>query len=55
MFKMAGEKDGPNDKDSNDFLAKIIDKMTMIVDAVSNLQKGQKDLRSSSDKKVRLI
>ena len=45
MFKMAGENDWPNDKDSNDF-----DKMTMIADAVSNLQKGQKELRSSFNK-----
>ena len=47
MFKMAGENDWPNDKDSNDF-----DKMTMIADAVSNLQKGQKELPSSFDKKL---
>ena len=30
MFKMAGEKDGSNDKASDDFETKMIDKMTMI-------------------------
>ena len=50
MSKMAGENDGPNDKDSNAFEEKMIDKMTMIADAVSNLQKGQKELRSSFNK-----
>ena len=49
---MAGENDGPNDKDSNDLEEKMIDKMTMIADAVSNLQKDQKELRSSFDKKL---
>ena len=53
LSKMAGENDGPNDKDSNAFEEKMIDKMTMIADAVSNLQKGQKELRSSFDKKIR--
>ena len=46
-FKMAGKNDGPNDKDSYDFVAKL----TTIADAVSNLQKGKKELRSSFDKK----
>ena len=49
MFKMAGENGGPNDKDSNHLEEKMIDKMTMIADAVSNLQKGQKQFRSSFD------
>ena len=30
MFKMAGEKDRPNYKDSDDFEAKMIDQMTII-------------------------
>ena len=50
---MAVENDGPNDKDPNHLEEKLIDKMTMIADAVSNLQKGQKQLRSSFDKKIR--
>ena len=49
MFKMAGENDGPNDKDPNHLEEKLIDKMTMIADAVSNLQKGQKQFRSYFD------
>ena len=49
---MAGENDGPNDKDPNDLEDKMIEKMTKIADAVSKLQKGQKELRYSFDKKL---
>jgi ATP-dependent Lon protease len=37
---------------SKDFEAKIMDQMTLIADAGSNLQKGQKELRSSFDSKL---
>lgn len=49
MLKMAGGKEESNVKD---FETKIIDQMTVIADAVSSLQKGQKELRSSFDSKL---
>ncbi|XP_055998774.1 uncharacterized protein LOC130047523 isoform X2 [Ostrea edulis] len=45
MLKMAEGDSG----DSDDVGTKIIDQMTVIADAVSQLQKGQKELRSSFD------
>lgn len=47
MLKMAEGDSG----DSDDVGTKIIDQMTVIADAVSQLQKGQKELRSSFDSK----
>lgn len=49
MFKMAGVNNDPKGKD---FESKMIDKMTLIAESVSDLQKGQRELRSSFDSKL---
>lgn len=48
MFKMAGVNNDPKD---NDFESKMIDKMTLKAESVSDLQKVQNELRLSFDSK----